>query len=97
MEMWTLPGGVREETYRAGLAKAALEEDNGTGNGFQIGVAQVLSHPSCCFGCVWCSKPPAGKLYYTTEVGSAAVRAGNTQSVVTSYAICSGVDFATKL
>ena len=27
MEMWTLPGGVREGTHRAGLAKAALEED----------------------------------------------------------------------
>ena len=27
MEMWTLPSGVREGTHRAGLAKAAPEED----------------------------------------------------------------------
>ena len=56
-----LAGSVRAPIEQAWPKLRSRKICNGTGNGFQkIGVAQVLSHPSCCFGCVWCSSPPQG-------------------------------------
>ena len=56
-----LAGSVRTPIEQAWPRLRPRKICNGTGNGFQkIGAAQVLSHPSCCFGCVWCSSPPQG-------------------------------------